>query len=70
MIKYYRLWDMLNRREMTKKQLKEDLGLSSNTMARLLHNDSVTTDTIDRICVYLSCQPSEIMEVQFPKKAL
>lgn len=61
MIKYYRLFDLLNRRGMKKSDLLEIL--SSKTIAKLSKGANLNTDVIDKICLYLNCQPSDIMEV-------
>lgn len=37
--------------------------ISSKTLAKLNKNDIVTTETIDKICLFLECQPNDIMEV-------
>lgn len=64
MIKYYKLFDLLNRRGMKKTDLLEII--SSPTLAKLTKGQNVQTDVIDKICCYLKCQPSDIMEVIIP----
>lgn len=61
MIKYYRLFDLLNRRGMKKTDLLEII--SSPTLAKLSKGEVVKTDIIDKICLFLGCQPEDIMEV-------
>lgn len=58
MIKYYKLFDLLNRRGMK----KTDLPLSSKTIAKLSKGANLNTDVIDKICLHLGCQPGDIME--------
>lgn len=60
-IKYYKLFDLLNRRNMKKSDLLEII--SSKTIAKLSKGANVNTDIIDKICLHLKCQPSDIMEV-------
>ena len=62
MITFYRLWDKLNRSGMKQKDLKEIL--SPATINKLRKNQIVTTDTIDKLCVFLSCQPENILEFE------
>lgn len=62
MITFYRLWDKLNRSGMKQKDLKEIL--SPATINKLRKNQIVTTDTIDKICIYLNCQPEDILEFE------
>lgn len=61
MIRYYKLFDLLNRRGMNKSDLLDII--SSKTIAKLSKGANLQTDVIDKICIYLGCQPSEIMEV-------
>lgn len=58
MIKYYRLFDLLNRKGLK----KTDLPLSSKTIAKLSKGANLNTEIIDKICLYLDCQPADIME--------
>lgn len=60
MMKYYKLFDLLARREMKKTDLLK--VISSPTLAKLSKGDSVTTDVLCKICAFLDCQPGEIME--------
>lgn len=62
MITFYRLWDRLNRSGKKQKDLKEIL--SPATINKLRKNEIVTTDTINKICIYLECQPEDILEFQ------
>lgn len=60
MMKYYKLFDLLNRREMKRTELLA--VVSSVTLAKLGKGDSVTTDVLCKICGFLHCQPGDIME--------
>lgn len=60
MIKYYKLFDLLNRRGMRKTDLLEII--SSPTLAKLSKGETVKTDIIDKICEFLNVQPGDIME--------
>ncbi|WP_297639731.1 helix-turn-helix domain-containing protein [uncultured Clostridium sp.] len=59
-IKYYKLFDLLNRKGMKKTDLLE--VLTSPTLARLSKGGTITTESIEKICDFLDCQPSDIME--------
>ena len=59
-LKYYKLWDLLNRRGLKKTDLYEIL--STKTVAKLSKGEYVTTESIERICEFLHCQPRDIME--------
>lgn len=62
-IKYYRLFDLLQRRGMKKTDLLNFAHISSPTLAKLSKGDYVTTEIIERICNALNTQPGEIMEI-------
>ena len=61
-IRYYKLFDMLARRGYKKTYLKLEVGFSTVTIAKLSKGESVTTDTILRICERFDVQPGDIME--------
>ena len=62
MIKYYKLLNVLNRREMTKEELRIKLNLSSATIAKISKNEFISLRVINDICKFLNCQPGDIME--------
>ena len=45
-------------------------NLDSKTIQRLMHDESVSTNTIDALCQILDCRISDIMEVLPDKKDL
>lgn len=61
-IRYFKLFDMLARRGKKKTDLIHEIGLSSSTVTKLAKGDTVTTDTILRICKEYDVQPGDIME--------
>lgn len=63
-IKYYKLFDLLNRRGMKKTDLLEIAGIASPTLAKLTKGETVTTEVISRICAALGVQPGDIMEFE------
>ncbi len=62
MMKFYKLFDLLNRRKMKKTDLLS--VISSVTLAKLGKGESVTTDVLCKICDFLDCQPGDIMEYE------
>lgn len=60
MLRYYKLFDLLNRRGMKKTELLKIM--SSGTLAKLSKGDVIKSDIIDKICEFLKCQPDDIME--------
>lgn len=61
-IDYSRLFEKLKAEGMTQKQFRDSAGIGGTTFKKLRGNESITTDTICRICDYFHCMPDEIME--------
>ena len=61
-IKYYRLFDLLQRRGLKKTDLLKLAGISSPTLAKLSKGNSINTEIIEKLCAALECQPGDIME--------
>lgn len=59
---YKPLWKKLIDRGMTKEQLRVALKLSPNTIAKMSKNEFVSMEVLHRICIYLSCQPGDLLE--------
>lgn len=62
-IRYYKLFDLLQRRGLKKTDLIKMAGISSPTLAKLSKGDTVTTEVLEKICNALECQPADIMEI-------
>ena len=62
MMKYYRLFDLLARRDMKKTDLLS--VISAPTLAKLSKGEPVKTDVLCQICDFLDCQPGDIMEYE------
>lgn len=61
MIRYWKLFDLLNRRDMKLSDLRSII--SSATVAKLKKGEYISGEVIEKICLYLECQPGDIMEV-------
>lgn len=61
-LRYYKLFDLLQRRGMKKTDLLTVVGISSPTLAKLSKGQPMNTEIINRICTTLRCQPGDIME--------
>jgi len=61
-IYFYKLFDLMARREIRKGELCQLANISKVTMSKLVKNQVVQTDTINKICTALDCQPGDIME--------
>ena len=63
-IKYYKLFDLLQRRGMKKTDLITIASISSPILAKLSKGESITTEVIERIRRALQVQPGDIMEME------
>jgi len=59
---YSKLWKLLLDKGLTKSDLIAITGISSRVVAKLSKNETVTTDTVARICSALQCNVGDIME--------
>lgn len=62
-ISYKKLWKLLIDRDMMKKDLAKEAGISTASIAKLGWNENVNTDILFRICVALKCEISDILEI-------
>jgi DNA (cytosine-5)-methyltransferase 1 len=59
---YSKLWKLLIDKGMSKTDLLSLTGISSRVLAKLSKNETVTTDTLARICAALECNVGDIMD--------
>ena len=62
-VRYNKLWKLLIDKGMKKSQLREAVGASKSTFAKLGKNENVTTDVLVKICTALQCDIGDIMEL-------
>lgn len=62
-VSYNKLWKLLIDKNMNKTELKEASGISFNVVARMGKGDTVSMETIEKICFTLNCDIGDIMEV-------
>lgn len=64
-VNYKKLFKLLIDREEKKTVFAKNAGINANTLAKLSKNEYVSMDVLVRICTYLGCQISDIVEVTF-----
>lgn len=62
-VSYRKLWKLLIDKDMKKKDLRIESGISTNALAKLGKNERVTTDVLEKICITLGCDIGDIMEI-------
>ena len=61
-VNYKKLWKLLIDKDLNKTQLKEKAGISTNAVAKLGKNESVSLSTLEKICFSLNCRIEDIVE--------
>ena len=59
---YNNLWKLLIDKNMNKTDLKEAAGISFNVMARMGKNETISFESIEKICSALNCNIGDIIE--------
>lgn len=62
-ISYKKLWKLLIDKDMKKKDLQRVAGISAASVTKLGKNKNVNTEIIEKICVALQCDVSDMMEM-------
>jgi DNA-binding Xre family transcriptional regulator len=62
-LNYNKLFKILKQRNISKTTLQKKIGLSSTTIAKLSKNEPISMKVLEDICVFLSCQPGDILEL-------
>lgn len=62
-VSYNKLWKLLIDKNMKKKELSENAGISNSLIAKLGKNENVTVEVLVRICMALDCNIDDIMEL-------
>lgn len=61
-ISYNKLWKLLIDKGIKKMELRELVGISNSTLAKLSKQEPVALTVLERICAALDCQPGDIIE--------
>lgn len=61
MFSYNNLWKLLIDRNMTKTQLRKQIGIGTATLAKLSANENVSMDVLDKICKELHCKIEDVV---------
>lgn len=59
---YKKLWKLLIDKNLKKKHLLENAGISRTTLTRLNHDEHISTESVMKICAALECTADDIME--------
>ncbi len=67
-VNYNRLWKLLIDLNMSKTELREKAGITTNALAKMGRNENVSTEILCKICNTLNCQVEDIVEIVSEKK--
>ena len=59
---YKPLWKLLIDKDMTKKKLMEQTGISKSTIDKMGRGEIISLNIVDRICKQFDCKVEDIME--------
>ena len=62
MITYKPLWETMKKKGVSTYTLINKHNISSSTIHRLRHDQGVTTQLIDELCMILSCNVEDVIE--------
>ena len=62
-ISYKKLWKLLIDKDMKKKDLQSLAGISAASITKLGKNENVNMDIIEKICIAMECDVSDILEI-------
>lgn len=61
-MRYNKLWKLLIDKEMMKKDLRIQSGITTNALAKLGKNEHVSTQILEKICRVLDCNIEDVCE--------
>ena len=59
---YNKLWKLMIDKKINKTHLCKAAGITTNAMAKLGRDETVTLETLEKICVYFGCTLDDIVE--------
>lgn len=62
-VSYKKLWKLLIDRDMKKKDLQKDAGISPSSIAKLSKNENVSMNVLIKVCTALGVDFGDIMEL-------
>ena len=63
-VSYKGLWKMMIDKNLQKKDLVKDLGLSSATVAKMGKGEPVSNKVLEKLAAYLECSVGEIISYE------
>ena len=61
-VSYKKLWKLLIDKDMMKKDLQKEAGISWATLTKMSKSETVSTEVLMKVCKVLHCDVGDIME--------
>ena len=61
-LSYNKLWKILIDKGMNKVTLRDSIGITSATLAKLSKNERVSMEVVERICKELDCNIGDVVD--------
>ena len=62
-VSYNKLWKMLIDKNLKRTDLKECAGISFNVLAKMGKDETISMESIEKICIALNCNVGDILEI-------
>ena len=67
-ISYKKLWKLLIDKDLMKKDLQQDAGISWATITKMSKGETVSLDVLMKVCKMLHCDIGDIVEFIYEEK--
>lgn len=65
---YDKLWKILKNKNMKRTDLIREVGITSNSLARLGRNEDVRLEVLAKICKFFECKLDDVVEILSEEK--
>ena len=65
---YNKLWKLLIDKQLTKTEMRKKAGISTNILAKMGKGESISMESLAKICVALDCTLDDIVEITVNEK--
>jgi DNA-binding Xre family transcriptional regulator len=59
---YKPLWRLLLEKDLNKTEMREKLGISPATLAKMGKDEYISMEILDKVCTHFEVQPNQIIE--------
>lgn len=69
-VSYKKLWKLLIDKDMIKRDLRIQAGLTTNVIAKMGKDENVSTEVLCKICKSLNCELEDIIEIVLDENSI